>query len=375
MSGDYRSNFTGDQISLAIRKALDFDPDRIPMVAILNDASTPYDINNLIEPNRYTINYITNGTGLMENVHPIKFEVFEMDGLIYQQTTILDETYYRSYDPNTKEFSEWYSYAVGNTVPTNSKENPLDANSLTELGSYTVNYLTGIPSELEGFNPYEILIYTKGDTKYQLITAGDKAYVREYLDEEDKWSDIWTDINAIKEVDATQIKGIINIANLPQGALERMITVETKSERLALTIENVQNGDTVKQMQKDLDDENSVDEQLFRVIDETLLGTENAEDAFTPYTTGYATSVPWSGVTDTPDTLEGYGIKARYMMYSDETDEPTDDIGFDAKTLNGKTAKQIIAEAQASIYLKDENNAVWELKIREGRIQADKVVE
>lgn len=391
MGGDYRSNFTGDQISLAIRKALDFDPDRIPVIAILNDASTPYDINNLIEPSRYTINYVINGTGLMEQVHPIDFDVYELGGLIYQQTTIKEETYYRTYDPNTKEFSEWFTFSMGNTVPSNSESDPVHIDELSDLGHYTVNYLTGIPADIEGYMPYDIFVFTDGKTKYQLVDTGEKSYIREYT--EDGWSE-WREFlsqdyldkllgslapkdhthsaDQIMSVNASAIQGVIKLENLPSGALDRLVTVNTKEDRLALTIDDVQNGDSVKQLYKDPDDPNSVDEQLYLVVNDTLLGSD---EAFSKYTTGAATSVPWSGVTDTPDTLEGYGIKDRYMMYAeDDQGVPINPIGIDAKTLNGKTAQEIINEAKVpqSILLTDENGVVWTLKIRNNHLQVER---
>ena len=99
--------------------------------------------------------------------------------------------------------------------------------------------------------------------------------------------------------DATKITGVIAVANLPAGALERMYVADDAEARLALTTTEVQNGDTVKDADTGL---------LWYVSDDTKLGTETPEDAFTQYTAGAATSVPWSGVTGTPTTLSGYGI-------------------------------------------------------------------
>ena len=101
------------------------------------------------------------------------------------------------------------------------------------------------------------------------------------------------------EYDATKITGTINLANLPSGALERLVVVADTEARLALTTATVQNGDVVKE-----EDTGT----MYYVKDDTQLGGDSPENAFEVFTAGSATSVPWSGVTGTPTTLGGYGI-------------------------------------------------------------------
>jgi len=76
---------------------------------------------------------------------------------------------------------------------------------------------------------------------------------------------------------ATGIIGIIPLANLPAGALERLVTVANKAARLALTSSDVQVGDTVQELDTKL---------MYLVVDESKLGSE---DAFVEYTAGRAT--------------------------------------------------------------------------------------
>ena len=92
-------------------------------------------------------------------------------------------------------------------------------------------------------------------------------------------------------LDASKLTGTIDIARLPQGALERMVTVADATARLALTTADVQKGDTVKQADTGL---------MYYVVDDTKL---NSEDGYAIYTAGAATSVPWSGVTGKPSTF------------------------------------------------------------------------
>lgn len=89
-------------------------------------------------------------------------------------------------------------------------------------------------------------------------------------------------------VPASLLTGIIDIARLPAGALERVVPVTNQAARFALTTASAQVGDTVKELDTGL---------MYLVIDDTNL---NNEAGYSVYTAGSATSVPWSGVTDKP---------------------------------------------------------------------------
>lgn len=95
----------------------------------------------------------------------------------------------------------------------------------------------------------------------------------------------------ITSLEASKITGTINIENLPQGSLERCVLVQNDTERFSLTTDTVQKGDTVKVVSSD---------KMYFVIDDTKLSTE---DGYEVYTSGSATSVPWSGVTGKPNTF------------------------------------------------------------------------
>ena len=106
-----------------------------------------------------------------------------------------------------------------------------------------------------------------------------------------------TNTMLVQNVDASKItSGIIGIARLPQGALERLTVVANQTARFALTTNNVQNGDTVKQADSGV---------MYYVSDDTNL---NNSSGYQIYAAGSAATVPWSGVTSTPTTLSGYGI-------------------------------------------------------------------
>lgn len=96
----------------------------------------------------------------------------------------------------------------------------------------------------------------------------------------------------ITDLDAGKLTGTIDIARLPQGALERCVIVADDTARFKLTTADVQKGDTVKV---------TGTKTMYFVIDDTKL---TSEDGYTVYTAGSATSVPWSGVTEKPSSYK-----------------------------------------------------------------------
>lgn len=111
-------------------------------------------------------------------------------------------------------------------------------------------------------------------------------------------------------VPASKITGTIALDNLPQGALERMVPVDDEIARIGLVADQVQNGDVVKQMDTGV---------MYYVSDETKLGTPDAPDAFSVFTAGSASSVPWTGVTGKPT----FHSVATSGSYTDLNNKPT----------------------------------------------------
>lgn len=95
----------------------------------------------------------------------------------------------------------------------------------------------------------------------------------------------------IISLDASKLTGIIDIERIPRGALERLILVETDDERLELTNNEIQKGDTVKVASTN---------KMYFVIDDTKLSTE---DGYVEYSAGSATAVDWSGVKNKPSSF------------------------------------------------------------------------
>jgi len=105
------------------------------------------------------------------------------------------------------------------------------------------------------------------------------------------------DAARIPILDASQVgTGVFDINRIPAAALERLVPVVNQAARFSLTTNEVQLGDTVKQLDTGV---------MYVVIDVANLGNASG---YTEYTAASAASVPWSGVTAKPTTLSGYGI-------------------------------------------------------------------
>lgn len=81
------------------------------------------------------------------------------------------------------------------------------------------------------------------------------------------------------DIDATRIKGQLDISNIPPAGLDNVIKVDTVTDMLALTVDDVQNGDTVMII-------GVTPPVQYQVVDDTKLGTM---DAFQGYAAGTAT--------------------------------------------------------------------------------------
>ena len=117
--------------------------------------------------------------------------------------------------------------------------------------------------------------------------AGDQD---KYLKGDGTWGMLGS--SDIPNIDASKIaSGTIDLARLPAGALERLVTVADQTARYALTAADVQLGDTVKQLDTGV---------MYIVVDASKLGQAAG---YVEYTAGSAASVPWSGVTSKPFTF------------------------------------------------------------------------
>lgn len=143
----------------------------------------------------------------------------------------------------------------------------------------------------------------------------------------------------VDRVGADKIDGVIPVENLPAGALERCVVVETDEARFALTTADVQKGDTVKVTSTGL---------MYMIVDDAKLAEEAG---YVEYTAGAATTVPWAGITGKPTE---FTPEAHTHSINDITDytPPTVDTALDENSENAVQNKAIatkFAEIDAQI--------------------------
>lgn len=154
-------------------------------------------------------------------------------------------------------------------------------------------------------------------------------------DKESQRREVWPAIRALEAadipaLDASKIStGILDIARLPQGALERLYIAADETAALAL---DMQEGDTVQLESTRV---------MYYCVD-AAAGT--FRERFREFAAGTAAAAPWAGITGKPDTLAGYGITdAKTAAEIDEAmegklDKPNGDGGSSWRT-TGHTGK------------------------------------
>ena len=103
--------------------------------------------------------------------------------------------------------------------------------------------------------------------------------------------------SAITALDASKItSGVLDIARIPQAALERVVTVADDTARKALTSTQIQVGDVCHVTDTG---------KMYFVVDDTKLAED---EGWMEFTAGTAASVPWSGITGKPTTVATSGL-------------------------------------------------------------------
>lgn len=101
----------------------------------------------------------------------------------------------------------------------------------------------------------------------------------------------------VGELEASKIKGVLSIDNIPASAVERVYVAENDTARLALTTEQVQNGDVVSVTDTKL---------MYFVVDDTKLGGDTPKEAFKEFSVGKAGSVDWNSIEGVPGYVKDY---------------------------------------------------------------------
>ena len=187
------------------------------------------------------------------------------------------------------------TYTLGKSVPSNAVFT--DTNTWRPLGTTADTACAGNDSRLSNSRPAsDVSAWAKASTKpsYTWSEIGSKPTTFAPSSHNH-------DNSTITSVDASKIKsGTIDIARLPQGALDRLVKVADDDARFKLTTSSVQLGDTVKV---------TATGKMYIVVDESNLANENGYEVYTADT---AASVPWSGVTGKPSSYPPLDHTHRY---------------------------------------------------------------
>lgn len=182
--------------------------------------------------------------------------------------------------------------------------------SLANLQRNNANLLSFIKGKVPTVNDGTLTIKVNGATA-GTFTANQSTAATANITVPTAVSELTNDsgyLTSSSNLDASKLtSGTVDIARLPQGALERLVKVANEAARYALTTADVQLGDTVQQLDTGI---------MYVVTD-----TDHLDSAagYTEYTAGTAASVPWSGVTGKPT----FAAVATSGAYSDLTGTPT----------------------------------------------------
>ena len=182
--------------------------------------------------------------------------------------------------------------------------------SLANLQRNNANLLSFIKGKVPTVNNATLTIQRNG-TNVQTFTANQSTNATANIVVPTAVSELTNDsgyLTSSSNLDASKLtSGTVDIARLPQGALERLVKVANEAARYALTTADVQLGDTVQQLDTGI---------MYIVTDADHL---DSAAGYTEYTAGTAASVPWSGVTGKPT----FATVATSGAYSDLTGTPT----------------------------------------------------
>ena len=211
--------------------------------------------------------------------------------------------------------------------------------SLANLQRNNANLLSFIKGKVPTVNDGTLTIKVNGTTA-GTFTANQSANATANITVPTAVSELANDsgyLTSSSNLDASKLtSGTVDIARLPQGALERLVKVANEAARYALTTADVQLGDTVQQL----------DTGIMYVV--TDIDHLDSAAGYTEYTAGTAASVPWSGVTGKPT----FAAVATSGAYSDLIGTPTIPTVNDATLTiqqNGATVKTFTANASSNV--------------------------
>lgn len=227
-----------------------------------------------------------------------------LKGIIPSKTSDLtnDSGFLTSHNPVDSALSSTSTNAVQNKVVKGALDGKSDTghtHTAPEVSGLSTVATSGSYNDLSNTPTIPVvnnktLTIQKNGTTVNTFTANSASDVTANITVPTAVSELTNDsgyLTSASSLDSSKLTGTIDIARLPKGALERLVTVANQTARFALTVNDVQLGDTVKQLDTGV---------MYIVVDESKL---SSADGYTEYTAGSATSVPWSGVTGKPSSF------------------------------------------------------------------------
>lgn len=108
---DYHLPYTGEQVQFAIKKILELDLNHVGGIIILpSSENDPAWLDNVTDLGHYIAIYV-DGTGLpdeVKNAHPVIITNFEYNGILFQTTSSMGDTWYRFSKDGGETWSKWY---------------------------------------------------------------------------------------------------------------------------------------------------------------------------------------------------------------------------------------------------------------------------
>ena len=171
----------------------------------------------------------------------------------------------------------------------------------------------------------------------------------------------------VNSIDASKLTtGTISVDRLPKVALDNLVKVKNSTERLLLTKDTVQNGDTVKELDTN---------KLFLVVDDDKL---NLEEGYQEY----SAATDWSSITDKPNKFpseEHTHTKEEITNFPIALRNPYDLYisinGIKKGSYNGNTITNInISNEDLNVYNKNEVDNKLSSKSNEGHSHSSLII-
>lgn len=210
---------------------------------------------------------------------------------------------------NTSDANKPVSTAQATAISTAQSTATSDAITAIQNGVATnLNTLYKIALAINNDPNYNTTITTLIGTKESSLAAGT---ISQYYRGDKTWQTLdkaAVGLPNVPNVDCTNasniLTGTLPLSVIPKAALERVYVYTGSAitpDLMGLTTTDVQNGDAIKIE----NGANANNGRMWVVADDLNL---NVLASYVEYSVGYAASVPWSGVTGKPTTVNGYGI-------------------------------------------------------------------